>query len=123
MHIGSQQIFTCNVTGPEAVWTNTGLNGATNVGTSGQLDINKEGITTNDSRIPTENFTITITGCTTTDNGGIVLCIDIQGLANVSAGVCVCVCACVRACVCVGARACVCLHVYVGLHACLGTAI
>ena len=91
---GSQQTFTCSVTGQVtvAVWTITGLSGITAVGLTGQLAAtNNDRITTTDTSGVTQTSTITITGFNTSDNGGNVQCIDlnsiaVQGMATLSVG-------------------------------------
>ena len=84
------------MTGPAAGWTITGLSGITGVQTTGQGAANSNArIITTDTRGIIRSSTITITGFTTTDYGGMVQCIDLvyislQGTANVSVGECTC---------------------------------
>ena len=74
---GSEQTFTCTVTGPAAMWTITGLSGITAVGSIGLSAANNNArITTTDTSGLTQSSTITITGFTTADYGGMVQCIN-----------------------------------------------
>ena len=88
---GSQQTFTCSVTGG-ALWTTSGLSGISVSGTTGQLAANNNvRINTTDTSGTTQSSTITITGFTTADNGGTIQCINqanssVQGMASVSVG-------------------------------------
>jgi hypothetical protein len=88
----SQRTFTCNVTGPAAGWTITGLSGITAVERRGQLAASSNArITTSDTSGITPSSTITISGFNTSDNGGNVQCINladgaVQGMINVSVG-------------------------------------
>ena len=90
---GSEQTFTCSVTGPAALWTICGLSGINLTRESGLLVANISGprITTTDTSGVTQSSTITITGFTTSDNGGTIQCINladlsIQGMASISVG-------------------------------------
>ena len=89
LNCGQQQTFTCNVTGPSAVWTILDLNETFAKLQSG-LSVAKSNllVTTTDTNL-TFTSTITITGFGEVDNGGSIQCIDlksgaIQGMANVS---------------------------------------
>ena len=90
MDCGSQQTFTCNVTGV-AAWNISGLSGISVAGTTGQIAAEHNArITTTNSGV-TPSSTITITGFNTTDDGGTILCIDladisVQGMASISVG-------------------------------------
>ena len=92
MDCGSQQTFTCNVTGVLAGWTISELSGISvkeNTGMSAAK--NNPRITTTDTNGLTNSSTITITGFTTADKGGSIRCIDlsdvsVQGMANISVG-------------------------------------
>ena len=92
MDCGSQQTFTCNVTGLAALWTISGLSGISATGTSGPFTANNNArITTTDTSGFTQSSTITITGFTTADNGGSIRCANledgsVQGMASVSVG-------------------------------------
>ena len=88
---GSQQTFTCSVTGTAAGWTITGLSGITAVGTSGQLAANSNARIINTDTGDPLTSTITITGFTTADNGGRVQCNElisgaVQGMTTISVG-------------------------------------
>ena len=89
---GSQQMFTCSVTGPAAVWTITGFSGITGVESSGLSVANSNArITTTDTSGLTQSSTITITGFTTADFGGTVQCINqadssVQGMVTILFG-------------------------------------
>ena len=91
MDCGSQQTFTCNVSGVAALWTISGLSGISETRNTGQGAANNNArITTTDSGAPPSS-TITITGFTTSDNGGTIQCINlgdnsVQGMASVSVG-------------------------------------
>ena len=91
MDCGSQQTFTCSVIGG-AAWTISGLSGISVTENSGlTVAINNPRITTTDTSGVTQSSTITITGFTTSDNGGAIQCIDlddgsVQGMATVSVG-------------------------------------
>ena len=70
---GSEATFICNVTGLSAVWTISGLSGICVTGTTEQFAANNNSrITTTDTSGLTQSSTITITGFTTSDNGGTV---------------------------------------------------
>ena len=92
MDCGSQQTFTCSVTGVAALWTTSGLNGISVTRDSGLVvATNSARITTNDTSGATPTSTITITGFTTADNGGTIQCINldddsVQGMASISVG-------------------------------------
>ena len=93
MDCGSQQTFTCNVTGPAAGWTISGLSEISEVRNTGQSVADKNPrINTTDTRGITSPSNITITGFTTADNGGTIQCINmdnkhvVQGMANISVG-------------------------------------
>ena len=88
---GSQQTFTCNVTGTGAQWTISGLSGISVTRESGLLAASHSRITTTDTDGGTTSSTITITGFTTADNGGTIQCINVndnsvQGMASISVG-------------------------------------
>ena len=89
---GSQQTFNCIVSGPSAVWTINGLSGINVVGSTGLSAANSNArITTTDTSGITPSSTITITGFTTSDNGGTIQCIDqndgsVQGMTSISVG-------------------------------------
>ena len=92
LYSGSQQTFTCNVTGIAAVWTISGLSGirVTNVSGLSAADNNPR-ITATDSSGVTQSSTITIIGFTAADNGGTIQCIElsdnsVQGTATISIG-------------------------------------
>ena len=92
---GSQQTFTCTVTGPlgsAAGWNVSGLSGIIMVTTGSGFNLANANnrISTNDTSI-TLSSTITITGFSTSDSGGTVQCVnqvnnDVQGLANILVG-------------------------------------
>ena len=88
---GSQQTFTCSVTGG-AAWNITGLSGISITLDNGLLAANNNArVTTTDTSGITQSSTITITGFTTSDNGGTVQCIEqadnsVQGMASISVG-------------------------------------
>ena len=91
MDCGSQQTFTCSVTGVAALWTISGLSGISVTRDTGLSAANNVRITTTDTSGLTQSSTITITGFTTADNGGTIQCIDladnsVQGMANISVG-------------------------------------
>ena len=88
---GSQQTFTCSVTGVLAGWTIRRLSGISVTSNSGQIAAD------NNARINTANSgdlltsTILITGHTAADNGGTIQCINlangsVQGMATVLVG-------------------------------------
>ena len=88
---GSQQTFTCNVTGVAAVWTISGLSGISVTRDTGMVVANHPRITTTDTSGVTPSSIIIITGFTTSDNGGTIQCINqandsVQGMANISVG-------------------------------------
>ena len=89
---GSQQTFTCNVTGQAALWTIKRLNGIIVTRDSGQIAANISArINTTDTSGLTQSSTITITGFTTADNGGTIQCNNledgsVQGMAGISVG-------------------------------------
>ena len=91
MDCGSQQSFTCSVTGVLAGWTISGLSGISATENSGlSADNNNARITTTNSGV-TPSSTITITGFNTADNGGTIQCINledgsVQGMASISVG-------------------------------------
>jgi hypothetical protein len=87
---GSQQTFSCSVTGAAAGWNITGLNGINAGSVSGMVaaNTNPRIINTDTGDFLTSN--ITITGFTEADNG-VVQCIElvsgaVQGMTAVSAG-------------------------------------
>ena len=89
---GSQQTFTCSVPGG-AAWNISGLSGTsvTAIPTGRSIANNNPRITTTDTSGVTQSSTITITGFTTTDNGGTIQCIDlndnsVQGMASIEVG-------------------------------------
>ena len=92
MDCGSQQTFTCSVTGGAALWTISGLSGISVTRHTGQFAAsNNARITTTDTSGLTQSSTITITGFTTADNGGAIQCINlddisVQGMASISVG-------------------------------------
>ena len=92
MDCGSQQTFTCNVSGVAALWTISGLSGISETRNTGQTAANNSPrITTTDSGGVTQSSTITITGFTTADDGGTIQCINlndgsVQGMAIISVG-------------------------------------
>ena len=92
VNCGRQWTFTCSVTGGVPVWTISGLSGINVTGNSGQSAAdNNCRITTTDARGPPSTSTITITGFTTSDDGGTIQCINlnddsVQGMASVSVG-------------------------------------
>ena len=91
MDCGSQQTFTCNVTGIAALWTISGLSGISIIRDNGLGVANHSRITTTDTDGATPSSTITITGFTTADNGGTIQCINlddnnVQGMASISVG-------------------------------------
>ena len=87
----SQQTFTCSVTGTAALWAISGLSGIGATRYAGTITANLNArITTTDSGITTPS-TITITGFTTSDNGGTIQCFNpgdgiVQGMASISVG-------------------------------------
>ena len=86
---GSQQTFTCSVT-VGAAWT-ISLDGISVTTLNGLSAANNPRITTTETSGVTPSSTITITGFTTSDNGGTIRCIDLddlsaQGMANISVG-------------------------------------
>ena len=86
---GSQQTFTCSVTGG-AAWA-ISLDGISVTHDNGLGVANNARITTTDTSGVTQSSTITITGFTTADNGGTIRCIDQadnsnQGTASISVG-------------------------------------
>ena len=88
LNCGQQQTFTCNVTGPSAVWTIPDLNETFAKLQSG-LSVAKSNllVTTTGTNL-TFTSTVTISGFGEVDNGGSIQCIDlksgaIQGMANV----------------------------------------
>ena len=90
---GSQQTFTCIVTGSAALWSITGLSGISvpTIPTGLSIANSNPRITTTDSSSVTPSSTITITGFTTSDNGGTIQCVDLndgslQGMASTSVG-------------------------------------
>ena len=88
---GSQQTFTCSVTGVAATWTIGGLSGISVTRDNGLGVANNPRITTTDTSGATQSSTITITGFTTADKGGTIQCIDlddnsVQGMASISVG-------------------------------------
>ena len=95
MDCGSEQTFTCSVTGPAALWTISGLSGINLTRESGLLVANTWSsgprVITTDASGVTQSSTITIAGFTTADNGGTIQCINlddlsIQGMASISVG-------------------------------------
>ena len=88
---GSQETFTCSVTGA-AAWTISRLSGISVTDNTGLSAANNNArITTTDTSGGTQSSTITITGFTTADNGGTIQCIDLadgrlQGMASISIG-------------------------------------
>ena len=92
MDCGSQQTFTCSVTGTAALWTISDLSGISVTSTSGLIAANNNPrITATDTSGVTQSSTITITGFTTADNGGAIQCINlddisVQGMASISVG-------------------------------------
>ena len=91
IYTGKQQTFTCSVTGATA-WTISGLRGIGATRSTGLVAAsNNPRITTTDTSGFTPSSTITISGFTTTDNGGTIHCINladgsIQGTATISIG-------------------------------------
>ena len=88
---GSQQPFTCSVTGVAAGWTIRGLSGISVTRANGLSAANNPRITTTDTSGVTQSSTITITGFTTADNGGTIQCINfadnsVQGMASILVG-------------------------------------
>ena len=87
---GSEVTFTCNVTGLSAVWTISGLNRISVTGTTEQFAGNNNSmITTTDTSGLTQSSTIT--GFTTSDNGGTIQCVNLadgslQGVASIKVG-------------------------------------
>ena len=92
MDCGSQQTFVCSVTGPAALWTINGLSGISATRNTGLVVATyNPRITTTDTSGLTQSSIITITGFTTSDNGGTIQCIDlangsVQGMASISVG-------------------------------------
>ena len=87
MDCGSQQTFTCSVTGQAAGWTISpeGIGITTQ---SGLTAADNPWIYTADTNGTTQSSTITVTGFITADNGGTVQCIDLddehtQGMATI----------------------------------------
>ena len=88
---GSQQTFTCSVTGVAALWTISGLSGISVAQISGLGVANNNPRVTTDTISTTPTSNITITGFTTSDNGGTIQCINlddgsVQGMASISVG-------------------------------------
>ena len=89
MDCGSQQTFTCSVTGGVA-WA-ISLDRISVTRDNGLFAASNSRITTIDTGGVTQSSTITITGFTTSDNGGTIQCIDlddisVQGMASISVG-------------------------------------
>ena len=92
---GTQQTFTCSVTGPAALWTITGLSGIYARHSGLTVANNNDRVTTTDTSGVTQSSIINITGFSTADNGGIIQCVNqedgsVQGTATVSIGECTC---------------------------------
>ena len=89
---GSQQTFTCNVTGVAAGWTISGLNEISVTARTGLFAANNNArISTSDTSGVTPSSTITITAFTTADDGGTIQCINladnsVQGTSSLSVG-------------------------------------
>ena len=78
LNCGDQQTFTCNVTGPSAVWTILGLNETFAVFQSGlSVARNNLLVSTTDTNL-TSTSTITIVGFGEVDKGGNIQCIDLK---------------------------------------------
>ena len=88
---GSQQTFTCGVNGT-AAWNISGLSGVRRTPSNGLGTAHSNPrITTTDTNGITSPSTITITGFTTSDNGGTIQCINlndnsVQGMASIPIG-------------------------------------
>ena len=88
---GSQQMFSCCVSGQAAVWAISGLDGMNTItNQSGQDAANFPRITTTDNGV-THSSIIIISRFTIADNGAIVECTDsstneVNGMANILVG-------------------------------------
>ena len=101
MDCGSAQTFTCNAPGVSLGWNIAGLSGINIVGPflARNAAFGNPRIKTNDtgSSVQLDVSNLTITGFSTSDNGGIIQCVDrnndnTEGMATISVGESQCVC-------------------------------